>query len=182
MRIIGGEFRGRKLFPPTGKNIRPTSDRMRETIFNILEHSSGGLEDANILDVFAGTGAMGLEALSRGAAHVTFFDRDRAALQLVKKNIALLNAGDRSTLKNVTAPDFPPARVPFDFIFLDPPYNLDILSDTLCALNKNKYFAGRVMVIAEYARDNIVIFPDYFEVIKEKTYGDARFSFLKKNS
>ncbi len=182
MRIIGGEYGGRRIIAPKGKNIRPTTDRMRETIFNILSHSSGEFEGANILDVFAGSGAMGLEALSRGAAHATFFDKDRSALQLVKKNIDLLDALDKSTIKYVTAPIFPPAQKTFDFIFLDPPYNLDIISDTLSALSKNNYFADNAMVIAEYSPDTDFVFPDYFDVIKEKTYGDARFSFLKKLS
>lgn len=182
MRIIGGEFRGRKLVSPSGKNIRPTSDRMRETMFNILEHSSRGLEGANILDVFAGTGALGLEALSRRAAHVSFFDRDRAALQLVKKNIALLNAENRTTVKFITAPNLPPTRRAYDFIFLDPPYDLHIINGTLDALNKNKYLADDCMIIAEYASDNIIEFPDYLEISKEKTYGEARFTFLRKIS
>ncbi len=182
MRIIGGTYGGRKLVSPRGKGIRPTSDRMRETIFNILEHSSISLEGARILDVFAGTGAMGLEALSRGAAHVTFFDKDRAALHLVKKNISLLNVEDKSTTKYVNVPALSPALKPYDFIFLDPPYDLDILSDALSSLSNNRYFADECMVIAEYAPGNRVIFPDYFDVNKEKTYGDARFSFLVKKS
>ena len=182
MRIIGGEFRGRKLISPKGKNIRPTSDRMRETIFNILNHSSGGFEGAKILDVFAGSGAMGLEALSRGAEHATFLDKDRTSLQLVKKNIDLLGISNKSTLKNVTAPNFPPAHTAYNFIFLDPPYGLDIINDTLTKLNENGYFAVNSMIIAEYDPSNSLIFPDFVEVLKEKTYGDARFSFLRKMS
>lgn len=182
MRVIGGEYRGRKLISPKGKNIRPTSDRMRETIFNILSHSSRSFEGANILDAFAGTGAMGIEALSRGAAKATFFDKDRSSLQLVKKNIDLLGISDKSTLKYVTAPNFLPTHTAYDFIFLDPPFDLDIINDTLRNLNENGYFAADCMIIAEYDPSNNLIFPDYVEVLKEKTYGDARFSFLKKIS
>lgn len=180
MRIVGGEYGGRKLYTPSGKSIRPTSDRMRETIFNILSHASGGIQGANILDVFAGTGAMGLEALSRGAAHVTFFDKDRTALQLVKKNITSLAVESKSTVKYVTAPAFPPARAPYDFIFLDPPYDLDIIGEVLNALLSNNYMADGCLIIAEYDPGRMVSFPDCLNVIKEKTYGDARFSFLKK--
>lgn len=180
MRIIGGEYGGRKLISPKDNTIRPTTDRMRETIFNILSHTSGGFDGATILDVFAGSGAMGLEALSRGAAHATFFDKDPAALQLVKKNTGLLDAHDKSTIKNVTAPIFPRAQTAYDFIFIDPPYKLDIISDTLAALNKNNYFADNGLVIVEYSPGNKVRFPDYFDVLKEKTYGDTRFSFLKR--
>ncbi|PCI33441.1 MAG: 16S rRNA (guanine(966)-N(2))-methyltransferase RsmD [Alphaproteobacteria bacterium] len=182
MRIIGGAYRGRKLISPANKGIRPTSDRMRETIFNILSHSGTGLEGARVLDVFAGSGAMGLEALSRGAAHVTFFDKDRSSLQLVKKNIALIGAGDKSKVKPVTAPTFPRAQAPYDFIFLDPPFDLNIIGDCLDRLYDNGYLADDCMIVAEYAPATLVTFPDYVEVIKEKTYGDARFSFLKRIS
>ena len=182
MRIIGGIYRGHKLFSPANKNIRPTSDRMRETIFNILSHSGTGLDGARVLDVFAGSGAMGLEALSRGAAHATFFDKDRASLQLVKKNISLLHAGDKATVKPVTAPAFPQSRTPYNFIFLDPPFDLDIIGGCMDRLNDQGYFADDCIVIAEYAPATRVIFPDYFELLKEKTYGDARFSFLQKIS
>ena len=178
MRIIGGAQRGQKLITPPDKNIRPTTDRMRETIFNILTHSSGGLEGARILDVFAGTGAMGLEALSRGAAHCTFFDRDKEALRLVKRNSELMGNLDKTTVRNVSAPRFLPSKTAYDVIFLDPPYGLDIISDTVNALRENDYLADHTILIAEYAAENNIPFPDFLTIIKERTYGDARFTIL----
>jgi len=182
MRIIGGAYGGRKLAAPKDKNIRPTTDRMRETIFNILEHSSDSIEGANVLDVFAGTGALGLEALSRGAAHATFFDKDPAALRLVKRNVALLAVGEKSTVRGVSAPILPACRKAYDMVFLDPPYNLTVINDTLISLVKNYYLSDSCMIIIEYSSSNQLILPDYFTVIKEKIYGDACFSILKKIS
>ncbi len=180
MRIIGGEFRGRKLTPPSDKRIRPTSDRMRETIFNILEHSTTPLEGANILDVFAGTGAMGIESLSRGAAHATFFDKSPASLKLIKKNIALFNLGEKTTVKATSAPIFPPSHKKYNIIFLDPPYNLDVINDTINSLDKNKYLAEYCLIIAETPSNMPLAFPSFLTVTKEKTYGNSRFSFFKK--
>jgi len=182
MRIIGGEYRGRRLSPPADKTIRPTTDRMRETIFNILSHQAPALRGAHVLDAFAGTGALGLEALSRGAAHVSFFDRDRRALQLVKKNIALLKVEAKTTIKCVTAPNFPPATRPCDIIFLDPPYPLDLIPQTIEALECKNHLAENCLIIAEYQRNKEITFPKFLEVIQQKTYGDARFSFLRKTA
>jgi len=182
MRIIGGKYRGRKLITPANQDIRPTSDRMRETIFNILSHGSRSLEGALVLDVFAGTGALGIEALSRGAAHVTFFDQDQTALALVKKNVALIGAQEKTTLKCEIAPNLPRSNLAFDFVFLDPPYNLNLINETLTILEKNNYLADNCMIIAEYNSNNTLIINDNFSLLKEKTYGDARFSYLEKIS
>src|SRR5215218_9226416 len=123
MRIIAGEFRGRRLLPPEGTDVtRPVTDRVKQSLFDIL---SPHLEDARVYDLFAGTGSMGLECLSRGAAHVTFFEADRSAVQRLKKNIAAVGASDRS---EVVAGDLfrwfgatDPA-VKAAVVFLDPPY------------------------------------------------------------
>lgn len=178
MRIIGGEYGGRKLIPPKGDKIRPTTDRMRETIFNILGHSPVSLKGARVLDVFAGTGALGLEALSRGAAHATFFDKDPTALALVKKNIAVIGAEDKTTIKCIIVPDVPRYPAPYDIIFIDPPYNLTVINDTLDSLRKNEYFASDHLIIIERSSTNSLIYPDYFDIYKEKTYGDSHVSFL----
>ncbi len=178
MRVIGGIYRGRKLIPPTGDAIRPTTDRMRETIFNILSHSATALSGAGVLDVFAGSGAMGIEALSRGAAHACFFDRDRKACELVRKNIARLGLEDIATVKPVTAPRFPPSKNSYDFIFLDPPYRLDIIPEVIGSLKENGYLARNCMIVAEYSSGNILNHPDYLSLYKEKNYGEACISFL----
>jgi len=180
MRIIGGAHRGRKLLSPADHNIRPTSDRMRESIFNILSHTPRGLEGANILDVFAGTGAMGLEALSRGAAHSTFFDKSRKSLQLVQKNISLLELEEKATIRCISAPDFPPSKTPYDVIFLDPPYRLSVINDVFSALKNMGYLADHCRIVFEYSSSNTLILPDYLEIIKNKTYGNSHFTILKK--
>ncbi|PHZ85003.1 16S rRNA (guanine(966)-N(2))-methyltransferase RsmD [Paremcibacter congregatus] len=179
MRIISGQYRGRKLLSPSNQDIRPTSDRMRETMFNILSHAPISLTGANVLDVFAGTGALGLEALSRGAAHVTFFDKHRPSLDLVKRNIALLQAEKKTRIKCVSAPILPRPTAQFNFIFLDPPYNLNVINETIISLKKSGYMAKDCLVIAEYAAANPIEFPDFLKVSTEKTYGEAHFSFLE---
>src|SRR4051812_35820357 len=122
MRIIAGEFRGRKLLPPAGDATRPITDRVKQSLFDIL---SPRIEGAHVYDCFAGTGSMGLECLSRGAQQATFFEIDRSALGLLKKNISSLGVGDRSRI--VPADLFkwfasPPPSRKVDLIFLDPPY------------------------------------------------------------
>lgn len=179
MRIIGGKYRGRNLISPADKNVRPTSDRMRESIFNILCHMPGGLEGAQVLDVFAGSGALGLEALSRGAAHATFFDRDPKVLQLVKRNIALLDVGSITSISCVISPDLPPASRQYNVVFLDPPYMSDIINDMLYVLVQKDYLAAGALVIAEYTNDNSLIIPDLFNLLKEKPFGKSCFSFLE---
>lgn len=179
MRIIGGKYRGRKLNSPADKNIRPTSDRLRESIFNILGHfSSAGLTGARILDVFAGSGAMGLEALSRGAAHASFFDNSAKSLKLIKSNIAVLAVGEKTTIRSVTAPIFPIAIQPYDVIFLDPPYNLCVINDSLIELVQKDYINDKSIIIVEYLRSDTLILPDFFSIIKEKTCGNSYFCFL----
>jgi 16S rRNA (guanine966-N2)-methyltransferase len=122
MRIIAGQFRGRKLLPPTGDVTRPITDRVKQSLFDIL---APVVEGARVYDCFAGTGSMGLECLSRGAAHATFFEADRSAVERLKRNIATVGVNDRST---VMAGDlfrwFDGARADFkvDVVFLDPPY------------------------------------------------------------
>ncbi len=179
MRIIGGKYRGRKLTSPADRSIRPTSDRMRESIFNILCHMSGGLEDAEVLDVFAGSGALGLEALSRRAAHATFFDKSPKALQLVKQNIALLDVGNITSASCVNAPDLPPASRRYDVIFLDPPYKLDVIIDTLSALVQKDYLAVNSIIIVEYSHTNPLVIPDFFDILKQKTFGNSDLCFLE---
>jgi len=179
MRIIGGHYRGRKLTSPADKNIRPTSDWMRESIFNILCHMSGGLEDVQVLDVFAGSGALGLEALSRGAAQATFFDKDPKALQLVNHNITLLDVGKITSTICVNAPDLPPAPRRYNVVFLDPPYNLDVISDTLFALVQKDYLAVNSIIIAEYSHSNSFVIPDFFNILKQKTFGNSDLCFLE---
>ncbi len=122
MRIIAGEWRGRKVAAPKGDATRPTADRTRETLFSMLHSRLGSFEDLRVADLFAGSGALGLEALSRGAAHCLFVEQDRAALDTLRANIAALSARDRADVQGSSVMSLGPARAPYDLILMDPPY------------------------------------------------------------
>ena len=122
MRIIAGEWRGRKLAAPKGEATRPTADRTRETLFSMLASRIGSFEGLSVADLFAGSGALGLEALSRGAAHCLFVEQDRAAVDVIKANIAALGATARAQTNSGSVLSLGPAKVPTDLILLDPPY------------------------------------------------------------
>ncbi len=122
MRIISGEWRGRKLTAPKGDTTRPTADRTRETLFSMLTSRLGSFDDLRVADLFAGSGALGLEALSRGAAHCLFVEQDRAALDALGANVQTLDAGLRAKIETGSATALRAAREPVDLILLDPPY------------------------------------------------------------
>ncbi|MEM6587684.1 MAG: 16S rRNA (guanine(966)-N(2))-methyltransferase RsmD [Pseudomonadota bacterium] len=176
MRIIGGTFRGRRL-ASVGKgdaagHLRPTSDRVRESLFNIIESNHGqALYDADVLDVFAGTGALGLEALSRGAARVTFIDQGRAALKLLRANIATCGAEAQTQViaRDVRKPG--QAQAPANLIFLDPPYGKAMGEKALASLIENDWLAPGALVIWE--ENAPVAAPPSFQPIDERRYGDT---------
>lgn len=122
MRIIAGEWRGRKLTAPKGDSTRPTADRTRETLFSMLASRLGSFEGLSVLDLFAGSGALGLEALSRGAAQCQFVEQDKAALDAIRANITALGARERTSITGGSVMSLGPARQQFDLILADPPY------------------------------------------------------------
>ena len=122
MRVIAGNWRGRKLVAPKGEATRPTADRTRETLFNMLVSRVGSFEDLSVLDLFAGSGALGIEALSRGAAHCLFVEQDKAALDTIRTNVAAMDARAKSTVQAGSVMQLGPAKARHDLIFLDPPY------------------------------------------------------------
>lgn len=149
MRIIAGEFKGRRLSAPKWEGLRPTSDKLRETLFNVL---APVVSSARVLDGYAGTGALGIEALSRGAAHVTFIDRDPRAVALIRENVAALGT-DAERRCTVTRGDFGgdrDAAGPFDLILLDPPYDLGRLEEVLAAASGLLALDG--LVVLEHAK------------------------------
>ncbi|MFT8656643.1 MAG: 16S rRNA (guanine(966)-N(2))-methyltransferase RsmD [Acetobacter papayae] len=165
MRIIAGSRRGRMLHAPTGSTTRPTADRVRQALFDMLLHAPWGglplLEGAHVLDAFAGTGALGLEALSRGAEHVTFFETDRAALAALRANIHACGWESRTTVipRDVAYPRSPnPEREPARLVFLDPPYRLGLPTTALRALRDRGWLAPEAIVVAETARDEALPF------------------------
>jgi 16S rRNA (guanine966-N2)-methyltransferase len=184
MRIVGGSHRGRRLAAPPGEAVRPTSDRAREALFNILSHgnfAASGIPFAGeaVLDAFAGTGALGLEALSRGAAEAFFIDNDRAALASLRRNIATLDEADRAHVLAGDATRPPRAPRPCALAFLDPPYRSGLAAPALAALAGLDWLMGGGLAIAEIAAREELLAPAGFTLIDERTYGAARLAFLR---
>jgi 16S rRNA (guanine966-N2)-methyltransferase len=185
MRIVGGRHRGRRLSAPQGDQVRPTSDRAREALFNIVSHgdfaaAGSPLANANVLDAFAGTGALGLEALSRGAARAAFIETDRRALSTLRRNLAALDEEDAA---DVIAGDATrPSRAPFAsaVAFLDPPYGSELAAPALAALSAMGWLAPHALVIVELAAKEPFSAPEGFAMIDERRYGAARLVFLRR--
>ncbi len=186
MRIVGGAFRGRALAAPRGRAVRPTSERVREALFDILGHGLGRREswpkDAHVLDVFAGTGALGLEALSRGAGRVTFIEKDPAACRAIERNARALGAAGRATLlrRNALRPAAPPPDLPpADVLLMDPPYRSDLAAPTLKALRARGWLARNGVSVVEMAADESFEPPRGFALADERRYGGTVLLFLK---
>ncbi len=175
MRIIAGAFRGRKLQAPAGMETRPTADRVRETLFSMLASRLGAFEGLRVADLFAGSGALGLEALSRGAAFACFVEQDQRAIEAIRANIAALGIQDRSQLLARSALALPPAE-PFDLIFADPPYALQSGSAVVRELMRVGWAGGWVAI--ETARGEPVD-PLSFEIQGERDVGRARLTLLR---
>lgn len=185
MRIVGGRHRGRRLLPPGGRDVRPTSDRTREAVFNILAHAAwapqGGspLAGARVLDAFCGTGALGLEALSRGAAHAVFLDTARAALELTRRNLAALGETLRGEVLRGDATRPPPPRRPCTLAFLDPPYGQDLAPRALAALTGAGWLAPDAVCVVELGRSDPFTAPGGFTELDRRVYGDTCVVFLR---
>ena len=191
MRIVGGSLKGRTLKAPPrnsqkGLELRPTADRVRESLFNVLAHGAGGvdLEGLTVIDVFAGTGALGLEAMSRGAGHGVFIDNDRAALALARKNAGALGLGRKVILLKLDAARLPPppraAKTPGGLAFLDPPYEQGLVPLALLGLVAKGWLVEGAVAVAEVASKEALEPPKEFEIFDERPYGAARLVFLRK--
>jgi 16S rRNA (guanine966-N2)-methyltransferase len=189
MRIVGGRHRGRKLVGPEDKNdaLRPTSDRARESLFNILEHgrfSRDGtslVREARVLDVFCGTGAVALEALSRGAAGAVLIDKDPAAIALAHRNLAALGESARARVIQADASQPPHASEPHTLAFLDPPYRSGLAAPALTGLDRAGWLAPGAVCVVEIERREPFMAPAGFAVLDERGYGRARLVFLRKD-
>ena len=183
MRIIAGKHRGRPLRAPEGRSVRPTSDRAREALFDILAHGRFAdrpvFQEARVLDAFAGTGAFGLEALSRGAAHATFIEKDRGVLAVLRGNIAALGEERNATVLATDALKPPPAVAPVSLAFLDPPYGEELAAPALAALAAARWFSPEALVIVEVAARQKLVPPPGFTLLEERRYGAARLVFLR---
>jgi 16S rRNA (guanine966-N2)-methyltransferase len=190
MRIIGGRSRGLHLAPlgdgDASAHLRPTSDRVREAIFNLLINgkvAQGGdpVTGARVLDLFAGTGALGLEAVSRGAAHATFVDTGMVARTLIKRNIDLMRAGAETTLLPGNATALPPNRgAGFDLVFLDPPYGKSLGQAALAACLAGGWFGTTALIVWE---ENAAPIPPHgFAQVDQRKYGDTFVTLLRRQA
>jgi 16S rRNA (guanine966-N2)-methyltransferase len=178
MRIIAGQFRGRQLLSPAGGAIRPTSDRAREALFDILEHGEPRLRGARFLDLFCGSGAVGLEACSRGAAAVLLIENAAAALRLARANLARIGAPPQVRLLAGDAARLGTAPQRFDLVFLDPPYRSGLALPALSGL-RSGWLAPDARIVVELAAKERLEVPAGFVPEQERRYGAARFVFLR---
>ncbi|HEY3815304.1 MAG TPA: 16S rRNA (guanine(966)-N(2))-methyltransferase RsmD [Caulobacteraceae bacterium] len=189
MRIVAGRFKGKPLTSPQGAATRPTSDRARQAVFNILEHAawSPGLQGLRIIDLFAGSGALGIEALSRGASFCLFVETDDEARGAIRDNLEAMTpdgtlfGATRVHRRDATDLGVRPgsAGAPFDLAFLDPPYRKGLGERALAGLAEGGWLAPGAIAVWETAADEDVVTPDGYETLDERTYGAARVRFMR---
>ena len=183
MRIISGEARGRTLFAPSGDQTRPTSDKIRGSLFNIL---NGCIEDAQVLDLFGGTGALALEALSRGAAFAVISDSSRQAIECIRRNAQNVLKDELAQRALILKADYRTAISSaggrrFDLVFLDPPYRmLDAYADAIDRLESAGALGEDVVIVAERKGSVQVNYPDTFEIYDTRAYGETSIDFLRR--
>jgi 16S rRNA (guanine966-N2)-methyltransferase len=182
VRIIAGRHRGRTLVAPPGDTTRPTAERVRQALFDMLWHAPWGgrttIQDQLVLDAFAGTGALGLEALSRGADHCTFIEKGRPALAALRANITACGEDARSAVLAVDATRPPPARVACGLVFLDPPYGKGLVESALAALAAAGWIAQGALVVAEAGQAEVLDLPGYAP-IATRSHGAATLHVLR---
>jgi 16S rRNA (guanine966-N2)-methyltransferase len=178
VRIVGGKFRGRPLQAPEGKATRPTSDRVREAIFNRLEHGVPDfrIDGARVLDLFAGTGALGLEALSRGARNLLSIDDSEAARGLIRRNADSLGMIGQVKLWRRDAAKLGACKPmsPFDLVFIDPPYGKGLAGQALAALAAGGWLAPEAVIVVEESTKAELPLPDSLAILNDSHYGETR--------
>ncbi len=182
MRIVGGRLRGRALATPKSQAIRPTADRLREALFNILVHAYGDpVSGARVLDLFAGTGALGLEATSRGAAFALFVDDGAEARALLRQNVEALSLAAVTRIFRRDATKLGPAHplAPFSLAFLDPPYGQGLAEKALASARDGGWLIDEALIVVEEAAGAAFKAPDGYEEIERRTYDDTEFTILR---
>jgi 16S rRNA (guanine966-N2)-methyltransferase len=188
VRVVGGSLRGRRIEAPADDSVRPTSDRARQALFDILTQGRQGnvVQDAEVIDAFAGSGALGIEALSRGAAFVTFLEKDRAAVKLIAANLKALGLeaqGSRAQaqvlLSDATRP--PVGRRQASLVMLDPPYGSGAGPTALAALVAGGWLAPGALATLEVEREEEVAVPEGFTLLDERQYGRAKILLLQRS-
>lgn len=183
MRIVGGALRGRPLAGPTGKSVRPTTDRVREALFNILAHApwaDGVLDDTRAIDGCCGSGALGLEALSRGCSACTFIDNDPTSIALAQKNARSLGVDDRCAFLRVDLAHLPTAQTPASLILIDAPYRSDLAQTGLLGLLAAGWVAEGAIAVLELPKAATDLSVEGFTKLDDRRYGDSRLLFLRR--
>ncbi len=178
MRIIAGDWRGRTIAAPAGHGTRPTSDRAREGLFSMLASRLGTFEGLRVADLFAGTGALGLEALSRGAAHCLFVEKDRVALDALRSNIDKLAAGERSEIRAGDVAHVAPPPQPLDLVLIDPPYRTGLGRIAIERISAPGWLAGGAWASLELSGEEIEL-PPPLKLEAERRFGKARILLLR---
>lgn len=182
MRIVGGRLKGRTLKGPSSDAIRPTSDRLRETLFNILVHSHGDpIDGARVLDLFAGTGAMAIEALSRGARFALLVDQSAEACAIIRANVEALDLSSATRIlrRDARKLGVAPGGDRFGLVFLDPPYGKGLAPPALEALRDGGWLAAGALVVIEEAARTELALPDAFTLIEARCFGDTKVLFAR---
>src|SRR5664279_1980591 len=182
MRVVGGRLRSRPIAGPKGDGLRPTADRLREALFNILIHAYGDpVTGARVLDLFAGTGALGIEALSRGAAYVLFVDEGVEARSLLRNNTEQLGLGGTSRIFRRDATKLGPAHPlePFTLAFLDPPYGKGLAEKALASARDGGWLVPGALIVVEEAAGAAFKAPEGYEELERRAYDDTELVFLR---
>lgn len=179
MRVISGSARGKKLECPEGIDIRPTLDRVKESVFNMIAFD---IADATVLDLFSGSGALGIEALSRGASHCVFVDKSSQSISATQKNIEATRFGDASCVINADSIEFiKKTDKTFDIIFIDPPYESELYEISLRAIKDSGVLSDDGFIVLEYDINTTPPFKTFgFEIIKDKKYGRVKILIMKE--
>ena len=182
MRVVGGRLRSRPLAAPKSDAVRPTADRLREALFNILVHAYGDpVTGARVLDLFAGTGALGIEAISRGAAYALFVDEGVEARALLRNNVEALGLGGVTRIFRRDATQLGPAHPiePFSLVFLDPPYGQSLAEKALASARDGGWLVADALAVIEEAADASFSAPGGFSELERRRYDDSEFVFLR---
>jgi 16S rRNA (guanine966-N2)-methyltransferase len=185
LRITGGKFGGRVLHAPSDALIRPTSDKVRQAIFNVLQHRDFGfpfaLQGARVVDLFAGTGAMGLEALSHGARYCLFVEVAAESRAFIRENVEAFGLTGASKIwrRDATSLGALDTLSPFDLAFLDPPYRKGLIAPALASLRDGGWLVSPALVVAEMAEDETLPSTEGFTTLDERVYGDTRVVYLR---
>jgi len=185
LNIIAGKHRGRKIETKRNATIRPTGSRTRGAVFNILMHGDFGINgnspliDKSIIDVFCGTGALGLEALSRGAAHVTFVDESSESITLARANATSMKEEGNAHFLRSDSTSLPAARKTCSLAFLDPPYNSGLAVKSLISLDKQGWLENGAIAVVELSHKEVLAPPAHYTIFDERKYGNTKIVFLK---